>query len=95
MHNINHTGKIDKAEFYKGTLQYKPLEKEVTITLDQHRQSFIDCIEAAISDQDVDLARSLLIECEVYGERLIAKLLTLGEITRYYCIISDMRNNYL
>jgi hypothetical protein len=67
----------------------------MSITLDQHRQSFIDCIEAAILDKDVDLARSLLIECEVYGERLAAKLLTLGEITRYYCIISDMRNNFL
>ena len=54
------------------------------ITLEQHRQSFINCIEAAILDKDVDLARSLLIECEVYGERITRPILTLAEVTGYY-----------
>jgi hypothetical protein len=60
------------------------------ITLDEHRQAFIDCIEAAILDKDIDLARSLLIECEVYGERLTRPLLALDKIAYYYNIISNM-----
>ena len=56
----------------------------MTITTEEHRQSFIDCIEAAILDNDVKLARALLNECEGYISRTGNKLLTNREIVDYY-----------
>jgi hypothetical protein len=56
----------------------------MTITTEQHKQSFIDCIEAAILDSDVKLARSLIVECEVYSENSGVELLTLLEVIAYY-----------
>lgn len=56
----------------------------MTITTEEHRQSFINCIESAINAGDSKLARSLLVECEVYSENIGIELLTLGEIVVYY-----------
>lgn len=56
----------------------------MTITTEEHRQSFIDCIESAINDGNVSLARSLIVECEVYSENTGIELLTVDEIAVYY-----------
>ena len=56
----------------------------MTITTQEHRKSFINCIESAISANDVNLARSLIVECEAYSEISGVELLTIGEILVYY-----------
>lgn len=62
----------------------------MTITTEEHRQSFIDCIEAAIFNSDVDLARSLIVECEIYSENNYVELLTVGEIASYYIRLYEL-----
>lgn len=54
------------------------------ITTEQHRQSFIDCIESAIKDGNITLARSLIAECEIASENRGVELLTIDEIVMYY-----------
>ena len=56
----------------------------MTITTQEHRQSFINCIESAINANDINLARSLIVECEIYSENSSIELLTISEILVYY-----------
>jgi len=62
----------------------------MTITTEEHRQSFIDCIEAALLDNNPALCRSLLVECEIYSENSGIELLTIQEIIAYYVDLYEL-----
>ena len=62
----------------------------MTITTEEHKQSFIDCINSALSDENTTLARSLIAECEIYSVDRGVELLTLDEVIHYYIQVYEV-----